>query len=179
MNRKRAIYVSSLMVTIAGFVGDRLFMGTPETADAASIPTASEPNPNATNASSANPSPQDAGDPVLEWLDQLPERQAARDIFSLSGKFLIYRQQQEAAKETEKQKESSTADLLAAFSVEHELQSTLVGPNGCLASVDGTVMRIGEQRGDFQLVRVDARLAEFRHLPSGEAITLFIKLPTP
>ena len=173
MNPKRWIYVGVLALSAIAFVVDRAFLAEPETAAAAeALPSAKKDEA----ARDTPPDPQEPSgeiDPTLARLEQLPEIAPGRDVFALSGAFLArQRRLQKEAERAAEAKQAQAVDPAETFAAQHTLQTTLVGPELCLAVVDGQVVRVGDTFDGFRLVKIDAYRVKFRHDPSKAVVVL-------
>jgi len=177
MNPKRWIYVGVLALSAIAFVVDRAFLAEPETASAAESLSPARKDKAARDTSPDLEEPGSEIDPTLDRLEQLPEVTLGRDVFALSGAFLArQRKLQEEAERAAEAKEAQAIDPAETFAARHTLQTTLVGPELCLAVVDGQVVRVGDTFDGFRLVKIDSYRVKFRHDP-GKAVVV-LSLPS-
>jgi len=193
MSGKGWIYVGVLVTSVVAFAVDRALRSEPASAEAGGLSSGSEADagparPKARNktkitsktgqsaprAPAAEPPP--GADPILDWLERIPELPVSRDVFALSGSFLAQQRKLEEAVKQAQAKAEPAPDPGQTFASQRQLQSTLVGPGVALAVVNGEVLRIGEEIDGFTLTRVDAYRAEFRHQGSGQTVSLYLAL---
>jgi hypothetical protein len=175
MNRKRWIYVGVLGVASVAFIVDRLFLGTPETAEAK--PAAQTPKAARPTAASKKPQGQPVVvDPSLAWLEKLAEPGTERDVFAPSPEWLARSKAEaaEAAAAAEREKGPQPGSP-RAFEEAHKLQATTVMGQGGLAVVDGQCLSVGETLDGFRLARVEAGQVEFRR--GADRVTLTLPMP--
>lgn len=165
--------IATVVVAALAFVVDRLFLGRPAEAVA-------EPVSPATSKTKTVPAAKGLGltDPSLERLAGLSDAPVTRDVFRPSETMLarfraIEEQQQEQAAAAATGPVPGSAE---AFQAEHELQATVTSAGASLAIVDGTVVRVGQRVADYELIRIDARSAEFRR--GHQRVILSLRGPT-
>ena len=179
MDRKRVILLAVLGVSVVAFVVEHVFLAEPESATAATLARPSPPSaqrPKPTNAPLRKASKED---PTLDWLERLPAPGAVRDVFAMRGRFLALKQQNQArGEQLADRNESSRRNPIETFAEQYILQSTIVGPSTHLATVNGWVLQEGDQIDGFELLSVGNTSAEFRHVPTGQKVSIHIEQPT-
>ncbi|HOB76326.1 MAG TPA: hypothetical protein PKG54_17585 [Phycisphaerae bacterium] len=173
MNRKRWIYASVLGIALVAFIVDRLFLASPQAAEAKPAspdPGAARPAPSPTDRPQNAPFVNDAS---LAWLEKLAPAGAARDIFA-SPDWLESKQANAQATTAGEEEEDSQPGSAEAFEAAHRLQATTVMGRGGLAVVDGQCLSVGETLDGFRLVRVEAGQVEFRR--GSQRVTLSLPM---
>ena len=169
MSTKRLVYLVLLVLCCGAFVVDRLFLGEPDSASAESVVpgAAVKRTPRTVKPASVKTTP-DARDPSLTWLAKLENRPLTRDVFAPSLEMLSrYEQQRES--EAQSASDVPQPGSPELFKEDHELQATLVFPEGSLAVIDGRVLKIGEVIEGFRLVAVHHRRASFQRMGEHDA----------
>lgn len=175
MNRKRWIYIGVLGIVVVAFIMDRLFLGTPQAAEAKLAPPDPKPGQPAPAVPKNQQEPPPVVDPSLAWLERLGESRSTRDVFAPSPEWLIKQQEKIEAAAAAEQEKGPKPGSPEAFQAAHKLQATTVMGNGGLAVVDDQCLKVGDTLDGFRLVHVRAGAVEFRR--GADHVTLSLPMP--
>jgi hypothetical protein len=159
MNRRKIIFLVTMVLSAAGFVVDRFILGEPAVAQAKS-PRAK------TKAVAAEPISDDntVVDPSLNYLDKLDDMHPAggRDVFSMSHEMISYYKSADETQEAGAKQLGPRPGSGEEFELNHHLEGTYMGPQNWMAVINGEVVRPGDQIDDFRVTRIATFRVELR-----------------
>lgn len=184
MSRRRWIFLGLTLSSAVVFLIDRVLVGEPAKAEAATSESRTSRSRKNTTAPAGKvekkSEPISLFDPSLSYLERLTEPGSSRDVFSLSSGMLSYYKtlQEEAPQEGADGKPAPRPGTPQAFAAEHKLQATSIGEEA-LAIIDGKPMRVGDELDGFRLTRIGPYEAEFERGSERAVLSIPTAVTTP
>jgi len=171
MTRRQMILLVTTVLSAAGFVVDRVFLGEPEAAQAK--PARAK---KAAQAPVVEPTTDENAvvDPSLSYLDKLDDLRPAtgRDVFSMSREMTSYYKSADETEEANARDQGPRPGSGEEFELNHHLEATYTGPKGWMAVINGEVVRPGDQIDDFRVTRITNFRVELRHATERAVLNL-------
>lgn len=181
MPPSRLILLAVMVLSAAGFLIDRVFLGEPSAATAEVQPLApSGPSSSGHPAKRTEPATVETAttdDPSLTWLNRLEDApDMPRNVFVPSDELLDFLDIRKASEDASAASQEMENDP-ARFEATHTLQATFLSNEKLMAMIDGKVVRVGSVLDGYTIVRIGSRHVECRR--NGRQAILRMELPAP